>query len=89
MFNAWRSWKKCRALLLHLDRTPLRWAFRRIEGFSWKPLWGFSGADLMSAYKALSRALEAFAHLRASLKGGDHKGQAAYLQNRSNLVSQT
>jgi hypothetical protein len=86
MFNAWSSWKKCRALLLHLDRTPLRWAFRRIQGFSWKPLWGFSGGDLMSAYKPLSRSLEAFAHLGAGLKGSDYKGQAAYLQNRSNLV---
>jgi len=33
MFKAWRSWKKCRVLLLHLDRTPLRWAFRGIEVF--------------------------------------------------------
>ena len=86
MFIAWCTWKKCRALLLQLDRTPLRWAFRRIEGFSWKPLWGMAGGDLMGAYKPLSRSLEAFAHLRACLNSDQLNGQLAYMQSRAGLV---
>jgi hypothetical protein len=82
IFIAWCTWKKCRGLLLHLDRTPLRWAFRRIEGFSWKPLWGASGGDVIGAYKPLSRSLEAFKHLQATLS----TAQLTYIQNRARLV---
>ena len=82
IFSAWETWRNCRVLLQHLDRTPLRWAFRRIEGFSWKPLWGASGVDLMGAYKPLSRSLEAFKHLQNSLS----MNLLPYLQGRVNLV---
>ena len=81
-FAAWETWKKCRTLLLQLDRTPLRWAFRRIEGFSWKPLWGAAGGDLMGAYKPLSRSLESFKHLRSSLS----EAQSPYFKNRAALM---
>jgi len=86
MFGAWLSWKRCRALLLHLDRTPLRWAFRRIQGFSWKPLWGLAGGDQMGAYKPLARSLEALNHLRASIGSGEYARQALYSQTRAQLV---
>ena len=86
MFTAWSTWDNCRALLLHLDRTPLRWSFRRIRGFSWKPLWGLAGADLMGAYKPLSRALEALAHLRAILRVDQQTGASHYLNTRADLV---
>jgi len=83
IMSAWKSWSKCRALLLHLNRTPLRWAFRRIHGFSWKPLWGIAGGDLMTTYKPLSRCLEGLAHLQASLKDNQ---QGKYLGHRNTLV---
>jgi len=87
-FNAWTTWKKCRALLLQIDRSPLRWGFARLEGFSWKPLWGMSGGDLMNAYKPLSRSLEALAHLRASLGVAPKPTARDYVQARAGLVDQ-
>ena len=86
VFNAWDSWQRCRNLLVKLDRTPLRWAFRRIHCFSWEPLWGFAGGSLESAYKPLIRSLEALRHLDRALDAKGWRIPAQQLQPRKLMV---
>jgi hypothetical protein len=86
VFNAWDSWQRCRNLLVKLDRTPLRWAFRRIHCFSWEPLWGFAGGSLESAYKPLIRSLEALRHLERALEAKGWRIPVEQLQPRKVMV---
>jgi hypothetical protein len=57
-------WIECRRLLRALDRTFLRRAFCRLEGFSWNPLWGLGGASFHDSYRLLSRELASLEYLK-------------------------
>jgi hypothetical protein len=57
------GWMECRQLLLALDRIPLRRGFKRLSGFSWKPIWSVGGNSLQDSYRVISREMEAFGHV--------------------------
>jgi hypothetical protein len=56
----WEIWIGARTLLSALDSLPLRRAFRRLDGFSWKPLWTFGSSGFADFTRALARETEAF-----------------------------
>jgi len=56
----WNIWFRAHQLLVALDSLPLRRAFRRLEGFSWKPIWKFGGSGALAEYqRILAREREA------------------------------
>jgi hypothetical protein len=55
----WRIWLATRSLLLALDSVPLRRGFKRIEGFSWRPIWRFGASSLDEFQRAFRRKHEA------------------------------
>lgn len=56
----WSIWFRARQLLLALDSLPLRRAFQRLEGFSWKPIWKLGGNGTLDEYqRILAREREA------------------------------
>lgn len=56
----WDMWTKTRRLLLSLDSLPIRHAFNRLDGFSWKPLWSFGGSMFSDFSRILALEHEAF-----------------------------
>ena len=56
----WTIWFRSHQLLLALDSLPLRRAFQRLEGFSWKPIWKLGGNGTWDEYRRiLAREMEA------------------------------
>jgi hypothetical protein len=69
--EAWQllvTWTRLRALLVFLDRTPLRRTLAALRGFSWGTVWGISGNVLDVRYKLLSRQMESLGHARKALE---------------------
>jgi hypothetical protein len=52
-------WVATRQLLVALDSTPLRRGFKRIQGFSWDPIWQLGGGSLDEFKRMFSREKEA------------------------------
>lgn len=65
------TWAECRRLLAALDRLPLRRGFRRLSGFSWKPLWRLGGTALRDSYQLISREMESLNHFQESMWSGE------------------
>jgi len=61
-------WLECRHLLLALDRLPLRRAFRKLHGFSWKPIWRPGGSAFRDSLRMIAREIECLAHLKSALE---------------------
>jgi len=69
--EAWQlllTWTRLRALLVFLDRTPLRRTLAALRGFSWGTVWGMSGNVLDVRYKLLSRQMESLGHAHKALE---------------------
>jgi hypothetical protein len=68
--NAWQLvhlWLRLQALLVFLDKLPLRRTMQDMRGFTWGSIWKIGGNVLDIRYKLFYRQLEALNHLRASL----------------------
>jgi hypothetical protein len=57
--QAWSVWLALRKLLVQLDASRLRDAFKVLEGFSWKPIWRFGAGSLEEYQRIFSRNREA------------------------------
>lgn len=62
------TWLECRHLLRALDRLPLRQGFKRLKGFSWKPIWQLSLSSFDTSTVILSRSVESLSHLANTLR---------------------
>jgi hypothetical protein len=51
-------WAELRRLLVALDSLPLRRGFKRLDGFSWSPMWRVGAGNLAELRRLLSRQLE-------------------------------
>jgi hypothetical protein len=51
-------WTELRRLLVALDSLPLRRGFKRLEGFSWSPMWRVGAGSLSELRRLLSRQFE-------------------------------
>jgi hypothetical protein len=60
----WSTWSRLRALLLHLDRLPLRRTLNALQGLSWQSVWAMSGNVLSERYCLISRQIESLRHLK-------------------------
>src|SRR5579872_803420 len=56
-FRLGQLWANLRKLLLELERSPIRFAFGRLQGVGWSPIWRQGGEEAEWSY--LSRSLEA------------------------------
>ena len=63
------TWLECRQVLAGLDRLPVREAFARMNGLSWKSMWSPGGSTLRETYKVLSQAIECMRRLNGVLEG--------------------
>jgi hypothetical protein len=59
----WITWKRLRALLMYLDRLPLRRTLAGLKGLSWGSVWAVSGNTLAERYRLISRQFESLRHL--------------------------
>jgi hypothetical protein len=82
LYAAWEYWRRCRDLLMALNRTPLRYSFMEIRGFEWQRVWSLSGADSAFVYRPMSRARQALDRL---YRGLDPRTQA-YLQSANDSL---
>ncbi|GAC1639883.1 MAG: hypothetical protein NVS9B14_21210 [Candidatus Acidiferrum sp.] len=93
-----RTWLETQQILAALDRKPIREAFSRLKGFSWKPIWNPGGSTLRESYRVLSRALENLERLHLALHSGAqgeclakddpiHKSIVDALQKRDKISS--
>jgi hypothetical protein len=57
----WDLWAKTRRLLTVLDAFPLRDGFKRLEGFTWQPLWRVGLSSLSEFQRMMARLREAMA----------------------------
>lgn len=53
-------WSELRRLLVALDSLPLRRGFKRLEGFSWSPMWRVGAGSLTELRRILCRQLESW-----------------------------
>lgn len=53
-------WAELRRLLVALDSLPLRRGFKRLEGFSWSPMWRVGAGSLTELRRILCRQLESW-----------------------------
>ena len=53
-------WAELRRLLIALDSLPLRRGFKRLEGFSWSPMWRVGAGSLTELRRILCRQLESW-----------------------------
>ena len=67
LYTAWVYWRRCRRLLSNLDRSPLRYTFRLIKGFSWDRLRSLAGANLTFQYRPLLRAIQCYERLQSAM----------------------
>lgn len=68
LFRLLAIWLECRHLLLALDRLPLRRAFRKLHGFSWKPIWRPGGSAFRDSLRMIAREIECLSHLKSALE---------------------
>ena len=73
-------WARTRALLRSLESQPFRRALSRIEGFSWRSIWKIGAGLATSAYRLLTRQIEALALLRSMCE------RNGYTEIRNELV---
>jgi len=69
--NAWQLvqlWLKLRALLVFLDKLPLRRTFQAMRGFTWGSIWKIGTNVLELRYKLFYRQFESLVHLQASFE---------------------
>jgi hypothetical protein len=57
----WEIWRGLKRLLEALDSLPLRRAFSKIEGFSWKPIWRFGASTMGEFQRIVAREREVLA----------------------------
>jgi hypothetical protein len=83
----WNIWFRTRQLLLSLDSLPLRRAFCRLEGFSWKPIWKFGEGGVLDEYQRIlareREALQTAANVLPELKNSKQKIDMALKETRS------
>ncbi|HEY6307635.1 MAG TPA: hypothetical protein VI488_14375 [Candidatus Angelobacter sp.] len=60
-FRLGQIWWELRALLFDLDRSPIRLAFGRLEGFDWSPIWRQGGQE--AEWVFMARSFEALRRL--------------------------
>jgi len=68
--NAWQLmqlWLKLRALLVFIDKLPLRRTMHAMRGFTWGSIWKMGGNVLELRYKLSYRQFESLNHLEAAL----------------------
>jgi hypothetical protein len=53
-------WAELRRLLVSLDSLPLRRGFKRLEGFSWSPMWRVGAGSLTELRRLLCRQFESW-----------------------------
>lgn len=53
-------WAELRRLLIALDSLPLRRGFKRLEGFSWSPMWRVGAGSLTELRRILCRQFESW-----------------------------
>ncbi len=68
LFRLLAIWLECRHLLVALDRLPLRRAFRKLNGFSWKPIWRPGGSAFRDSFRMIFREIECLSHLKTVLE---------------------
>jgi hypothetical protein len=56
-------WTELRRLLIALDSLPIRRGFKKLEGFSWSPMWRIGAGSLAELQRLLSRQLESWRSL--------------------------
>jgi hypothetical protein len=57
------TWLKCRQILGGLNRFPLREAFSRMNGLSWRSFWNPGGSSLRETYKLMAFTMETLGRL--------------------------
>jgi hypothetical protein len=68
--NGWQLvhlWLRLQALLVFLDKLPLRRTMQAMRGFSWDSIWKIGGNVIDIRYKLFYRQFETLNHLRATL----------------------
>jgi hypothetical protein len=60
-------WGECRRLLAGIDRTAIRDAFARLDGFDWAALWTPASSSLRETYRYVGRQLEGLHHLAGAM----------------------
>jgi hypothetical protein len=60
-------WGECRRLLGGIDRTPIRDAFARLDGFDWAALWTPASSSLRETYRYVGRQLEGLHRLAGAI----------------------
>jgi hypothetical protein len=71
----WSTWKHLRALLVYLDRLPLRRTLASLKGLSWGSVVSVSGNTLGERYRVVSRQSESLRHLTNQMIAWDTKTQ--------------
>ena len=69
--NVWQLmqlWLRLRALLVFIDKLPLRRTMHAMRGFTWGSIWKMGGNVLELRYKLSYRQFESLSHLEATLK---------------------
>jgi hypothetical protein len=61
-FRLGQLWSELHAILIDLERSPIRVAFDRLKGFSWSPIWRQGGDD--AEWNYMSRSLHTMQQTR-------------------------
>jgi hypothetical protein len=73
-------WAELKRLLVALDSLPLRRGFKRLDGFSWSPMWRVGAGNLSELRRLLSRQLESLRCLEnLAVPGFDQEFQDKFL----------
>jgi hypothetical protein len=56
-FRLGQIWSELKRLLFELERSPLRFAFARLQGFTWSPIWRQGGQEAEWVFMARSIGL--------------------------------